>query len=112
MKCPDCNAWLGSGEFDPVTYASPLSHNRIFERKDGRMTGQASKCPTMMARELQIQTEVFGGERAYRWGFTRHPQPSRYAYGPVIVGAFVPPWAGEALPHVTERRYMQTASYS
>jgi hypothetical protein len=100
MKCPDCRAWIADGEFDPVMYGSPLNHSYIYGPGHSRR-----RCPTMMARELQIRVDVEGGERAQRWGFLRHPKPSRWGNG--VIGAFIPDWPGETLPPAWERSYCQ-----
>ena len=103
MKCPDCGAHIYGGGHDLVMTGTPGSHSMIYGRTDdGRYASR--KCPTMLARDFQIKVEVFGGERAQRWGFLRHPEPSPFHWGHRVIGAFIPPWPGEKLPIVQPTR--------
>jgi hypothetical protein len=111
-RCPDCNALImhhGRGDGDLVMGGSPLDHHYIYERdEDGHMTGGRRRCPTMLARSLQIEVEVFGGERAFVHA-TRHPVKECNG---VSMIPLIPRWCGESLPNVHERRYMQQRSYA
>jgi hypothetical protein len=101
LYCPDCRAFMGYGGTDFVLYGSPLHHHSIYDDiPDPLRRYVARPCPTGLARELQIQTDVFGGERVHIRYRNRH------------AGAFVPDWPGETLPPVAERRYMQTRSFA